>query len=284
MTVSRLRIDLFGVIAAIALALACTGRNGLSLTLRVATTTSVQNSGLIEHLRTAFRASSGVDLLVHSTGSGRALALLEDGEADVAISHAPRAEATVMSRHSEWAYRKFAWNRFIIVGPRKGPADVARAGDAVNAFRRIADSNAIFVSRGDQSGTHEREESFWQAAGTRPDQARLIVSGRGMAQALRHADEAQAYTLTDEPTFWQLQESLSLIPVFADDPRLLNTYAILATKDNTRATTFLDWINSKEGRSRVHEFSITGRRAYEIWPDGCASESPADMPCSGTHR
>lgn len=283
MTMARLRIELL-VITAMAIATACTGGDGIPRTLRVATTTSVHNSGLIEHVRTSLRASTGIDLLIHATGSGRALALLENGEADAAISHAPQAEANALARHPEWAYRKFAWNRFIIVGPRNDPADVANARDAADAFRRIAESRATFMSRGDQSGTHEREESFWQAVGTRPDKARLIVSGRGMAQALRHADAAQAYTLTDEPTFWQFQDSLDLVPVFATDARLLNSYALLARKDNTLAAAFVDWINSEAGRRRVSEFSITGKRAYEIWPSGCASESPADMPCSLTHR
>ena len=283
MTMAGLRIKFLTIIA-IAIATACTGGNAIPRTLRVATTTSVQNSGLLEHVRTSFRDSSGIDLRIHATGSGRALALLEKDEADVAISHAPRAEANAVSRHPEWTYRKFAWNRFIIVGPRNDHADVANARHAADAFRRIAESGATFMSRGDQSGTHEREESFWQAAGTRPDKARLIVSGRGMAQALRHADEAQAYTLTDEPTFWQLQDSLDLVPAFATDARLLNSYALLARKDNTLAATFIDWINSEGGRRRVSEFSITGKRAYEIWPPGCASESPADLPCSLKQR
>ena len=237
----------------------------------------------MEHLRSAFRQSSGVELLEYSTGSGRALGLLEKGEADVAISHAPQAEAAVMARHPEWSYRKFAWNRFIVVGPPDDPAKVTEARDAIDAFRRIADSGTRFVSRGDQSGTHEREESLWHAAGKRTNE-RLIISGRGMAQALRHADEAQAYTLTDEPTFWQLQPGLKLASVFENDSRLLNTYAVLAREDDPRAGIFVNWIHSEEGRQRLREYTIAGRPAYETWPRQCAAEDPSDTPCQSAPR
>ena len=284
MTTSRTLASLLGLGVTAVFVVACGGDSRNTPTLRVATTTSVQNSGLMEHLRSAFHQASGVNLLAHSTGSGRALTLLENGEADIALSHAPKAEADALARHVDWSYRKFAWNRFIIVGPRNDPARVADARDAIDAFRRIADSHWKFVSRGDESGTHEREESLWQAASTRPSSDRLIISGRGMAQALRHTDEAQAYTLTDEPTFWQLHAGLDLLAVLAGDSRLLNTYAVLARKDDARANTFVRWIDSKEGRQRLREYNIAGKSAYQPWPDRCSAALPSDLPCQLTAR
>ena len=247
--------------------------------IRIATTTSVQNSGLMDYLRPAFREHSGLDLLVHSAGSGRALQLLENGEADLVISHAPLTEERLLAQHPDWSYRKFAHNRFVVVGPVADPAGIASAGDVIDAFQRIADSGARFVSRGDQSGTHEREETLWTLAGRRPSGDRLIVSGRGMAQALRHANEAAGYTLTDEPTFWQLRDQLQLTSLFAADARLQNTYALIAPGNNQRAAVFVRWLAPDEGMGRVGSFTIGGKRAYEPWPIDCPGARPADRPC-----
>jgi tungstate transport system substrate-binding protein len=245
----------------------------------IATTTSVQNSGLMDYLRPAFREHSGLDLLVHSAGSGRALQQLESGEADLVISHAPLTEARLLAQHPDWWYRKFAYNRFVVVGPTDDPARIASAGNVVDAFQRIADAGARFVSRGDQSGTHEREETFWTLAGRRPIGDRLIVSGRGMAQALRHANEAAGYTLTDEPTFWQLRDQLQLVSLFAADARLQNTYALIAPSNNQQAAVFVQWLAPDEGMGRVGSFTIDGKRAYEPWPSDCPRARPADRPC-----
>lgn len=247
--------------------------------IRIATTTSVQNSGLMDYLRPAFREHSGLDLLVHSAGSGRALQLLENGEADLAISHAPLMEERLLARHPNWSYRKFAHNRFVVVGPVADPARIASAGDVIDAFRRIADSDARFVSRGDQSGTHEREETFWTLAGRRPIGDRLIVSGRGMAQALRHANEAAGYALTDEPTFWQLRNQLQLTLLFGADARLENTYALIAPRNNHPAAVFIQWLAVDEVIGRVGSFTVGGKRAYEPWPIDCPGARPADRPC-----
>jgi tungstate transport system substrate-binding protein len=249
--------------------------------VRISTTTSVQNSDLIDSLRPVFLKSSGMRMSVFSTGSGRALQLLESGESDVAISHAPQAEQQFLARHPEWSYRKFAYNRFIVVGPPDDPAKLAQATDVIDAFRRIADSEARFVSRGDQSGTHEREELFWAAAGRKPEGIRLIVSGRGMAQALRHANEARAYTLTDEPTFSQLRSSLQLLPLVVGDARLLNTYAVIWPANNANGVTFSDWLLSPQGIDQLKRFKVDGQRAYEPWPRDCPHQIPSDIPCRG---
>ncbi len=247
--------------------------------VRIATTTSVHNSGLLGYLAPAFKQASGFELLIQATGSGRALLLLERRDVDVVISHAPNTEQRMLAEHPEWSYRKFAYNRFIVVGPSSDPAVLRSARDVSDAFRRIEDSSAVFVSRGDESGTHERENSFWDLVGNRPSSDRLIVSGRGMAQALRHADQANAYTLTDEPTYWQLESELELVPLFTDDDRLLNTYAVIADRSTDVAAVFQDWLVSEAGRQIVSRFTIGRKRAYEIWPLGCADITPPSTPC-----
>jgi hypothetical protein len=117
--------------------------------------------------------------------------------------------------------------RFVVVGPKNDPAAVRQATDALDAFRRMAGAPVTFVSRGDSSGTHEREQALWKAAEAVPPADRLLVSGRSMAVALRHAQERQGYTLSDKATFWQLERQLDLVLLFAGDARLLNTYAVV---------------------------------------------------------
>jgi len=248
-------------------------------TLDIATTTSVQNSGLLSHLLPVFEQASGIVVRVHAAGSGRALQMLADGTVDAAISHAPETERTQLAGHPDWSYQKIAQNWFVVAGPDSDPAAVRSASDVIDAFRRLADSGQPFVSRGDESGTHERERSFWNAAGRRPAESRLIVSGRGMGQALRHADEARAYILTDAPTLRQMAATLELRSLFEKDARLVNTYAVIHQRTNARATTFETWLTSQEGRRTIDSFTIDGEPAFVSWPAACAGAQPGDLPC-----
>ena len=249
------------------------------LTLTIATTTSVDQSGLLGVLAPAYKSESGVDLRAHATGSGRALEMLATGDAALAISHAPNAEATVLRDHPDWVYRKFAFNEFIVVGPPTDPARVRESANAVDAFRRIAQSPARFVSRGDQSGTHEREERLWTLAGQRPGTDRLIVSGRGMAQALRHADEAEAYALSDEATLHRFQQQLELTTHYRGDVLLINTYAVVYRTNDALAADFARWLTVGPGRSLISSFTVDGRQQYSVWPEGCYGSTPIDEPC-----
>ena len=189
----------------------CSAASDRAPALDVATTTSVQNSGLLEELLPHF---TDAIVRVHAAGSGRSLEMLADGIVD--SGDQPRAgdRGSLSRGPSAWLYRKLAFNRFVIVGPRADPAGIREAGDALEAFRRIAGAPVTFVSRGDSSGTHERELMLWKAAGVTPPPERLLVSGRSMAVALRHAQERQGYTLSDEATFWQLERQLDLVVLF----------------------------------------------------------------------
>ena len=245
-------------------------------TIDIATTTSVQNSGLLDHLLPHFEQAQ---VRVHAAGSGRSLEMLAEGVVDLVISHAPETEARYLATHADWRYRKIASNWFIIAGPRDDPAGVRDATDAVDAFRRIAAAPVPFVSRGDESGTHEREQAFWRSSGVTPAPDRLVVSGRGMALALRHADEINGYTLSDEATFRQLQRRLDLDAFTIGDGRLLNTYAVIHPRRSRPAEMLAEWLLNGGGRKRIAEFQIEGRAAYTIWPQSCPGLSPDARPC-----
>ncbi len=244
--------------------------------LDLATTTSVRNSGLLDALLPHFRWGT---VRVHAAGSGRSLEMLAKGMVDLVITHAPEAEVTYLAKHPDWIYRKFAHNRFVIVGPASDPADVRAAADAVDAFRRIAAAPVSFVSRGDGSGTHEREQALWKAAQVRPAPGRALVSGAGMAIALRQTHERRAYTLSDEATFWQMAPQLDLVVLFAGDARLVNTYAVVHPAGNPSAELFAEWLTRGDGRERLEAYRIKGRVAYTAWPVGCPNHQPIEQPC-----
>jgi tungstate transport system substrate-binding protein len=266
------------LMAALTVALsACGNRETTPHTLDVATTTSVQNSGLLEALLPRFTDST---VRVHAAGSGRALEMLKDGVVDLVISHAPDTEARYLADHPDWVYQKLAFNRFVLIGPPGDPAHVKDAKGVLEAFRRVAAAPVNFVSRGDNSGTHEREQNLWKLAGVRPAAGRLLTSGQGMANTLRQADEQQAYTLSDEATFWQLQRQLELLVMSEGDDLLLNTYAVVHPRDRPTAARFAGWLTRGEGRQRIDSHLIEGRVAFHVWPDRCPAARPDALPCS----
>jgi tungstate transport system substrate-binding protein len=174
--------------------------------LDIATTTSVQNSGLMEALLPQFHPAV---VRVHAVGSGLALKMPADRTVDLAISHAPSAETRYFAEHRDWEYRKMAFNNFVVIGPLGDPASIRNSPNVGEAFRPIASSGSGFVSRGDRSGTDEREQALWKEAGVSPRPERRFVSGASMAVTLRQADERQAYTLSDDATFRQLANRLA---------------------------------------------------------------------------
>ncbi len=149
--------------------------------LDIATTTSVVNSGLLDSILRNFDDQ----IRVHAAGSGRALAMLSDGTVDLVISHAPDSEAHSLAEHRDWKYQKIAYNQFVVLGPLSDPAGVRSAANAVDAFQRIAAHKAAFVSRGDQSGTHEREMALWRQSQIASTKERVLTSGASMATTLR---------------------------------------------------------------------------------------------------
>lgn len=247
--------------------------------LVLATTTSVANSGLLDAVLPAYERTHGVRVQTLPVGSGRALRMLELGQADVAISHAPGLEALALAAHDDWTYRKVFYNDFLIVGPGDDPASVAGAADALDALRRIATSGARWVSRGDESGTHEREKTLWRAAGLSVPADRLITSGSGMGATLRVTNEMTAYTLTDRGTFQQLAPQLAIRELHAGDPRLLNTYAVLARASSERGPAFARWLSSGGGREALERLIASGAlRGFDLWPAAAPDDRPDALP------
>jgi tungstate transport system substrate-binding protein len=276
----RLRGALCAVWAILLLAVAGCGPAPTPSYLVLATTTSVQNSGLLDVLLAAYERETSENVRVLLAGSGRALKMMEDHEADIVISHAPEAEAAALSRHPDRLYCKLMFNEFLIAGPAADPAGAARASSAPEAMRRIANSGARFISRGDESGTHERERQLWRLAGAAPSPDRLVVAGAGMGSTLRVASELRAYTLTDSATFAQLLPELTLEPLYRDDPELVNTYAVVVAQDGpagvvTRCLRLARWLTDGPGRSLIANYRARGTQpAFFVWPD----DRPRDRP------
>ena len=241
----------------------------------LATTTSVANSGLLDRLLPSFESQNAVSVRVLAVGSGRALRLLELAEADVAITHAPQHESRALASHSNWSYRKIFFNDFLIAGPPDDPASVGKARDVTEALQRIAAHGSKWVSRGDESGTHERETELWQLADVKPSAGQVVISGQGMGNTLRVASEMAAYTLTDRGTFEQLAPRLRLKELHSGDARLLNSYAILTAGTNTDAARFASWISDGSGREVLAGLIESGElRGFKLWP----GDRPRDRP------
>ena len=175
---------------------------------------------------------------------------------------------------------KFAYNRFVLVGPPEDPAGVSQASDVVEAFRRIAASPVAFFSRGDQSGTHDKERALWRAAGVTLASNYLIVVGNDMATTLSETDLRQGYTLSGEATFRQLQSRFDLVALLSEDGRLMNTYAVVYARSNPSAVRFAEWLVSGDGSQRLDDYRIGGTVAFRSWPQGCRADTPSAEPCS----
>lgn len=248
--------------------------------LRLATTTSVDNSGLLESLVEPFHAETGLSVDVLAVGSGRALQLLRRGDADLAITHDPEAEAAFLREGRGARYRKLMFNDFLLVGPPSDPASVRLAPDAVQAMRAIARSGSTFISRGDESGTHARERTLWAGADAAPPRERLLETGQGMAATLRIASEQSAYCLTDRATFLQLTSTLRLVPVFEGDPVLLNTYGVLVIEGPRQvgALRLATWLSEGSGRRLIAAFAAGGPPPFTPWPADRSADDPRALP------
>ena len=269
-------------VAALACLLLDVGCKPPAPNLLLATTTSVGNSGLLDLLTTRYQEDADTTIRTQLVGSGLALRMLGESLVHAVMSHAPAAETTALAAHPGWRYRKVMWNAFVIVGPPSDPAQVSGTRDLADAMRRIASSNVTFLSRGDSSGTHEREEQLWARAGTRPQPRRLVVAGAGMGTTLQAASRTGAYTLTDRATFAQLTSKLDLRIVFEGDPQLLNTYAVVYDPAGPRgeaASQFAAWLSDGRGRDVIAGFTVgNGVAAFTVWPLDRPREKPGDVP------
>ena len=229
-------------------------------TLMLATTTSVDATGLLNVLADEFKKDTGITLKWIAVGTGAALKQARDGNADVVIVHARKLEEEFLRDGFGVNRRVFARNYFMIVGPAADPAGVSAATGAVAALRRLKASGAVFVSRGDKSGTHARELDLWALAGGKPD-GNYLETGQGMAQTLQIAAERQGYTLTDTATFYGLPGLTGLKPLCENSPEFENIYSVIAVNPAKfasarydEAMSFIAFLTSPRGQKLVGEF------------------------------
>lgn len=237
--------------------------------IRLSTTTSTENSGLLKALLPAFEAKTGLKVHVISVGTGKALELGRNGDVDVTLVHARRLEEKFVAEGWGVDRREVMYNDFIVVGPAGDPARVKGSKDVIAAFRRIAASGSRFISRGDNSGTDVMEKAYWRQAGTKPAGAGYVSAGLGMGEVLNMAAEMGAYTLTDRATYGAYKAKTGLAVLVEGDRRMFNPYGIIAVNPARHkgvnyqgAKQLVDWMTSKEGQARIAAFRLGGEQLF----------------------
>lgn len=233
--------------------------------LKMATTTSTEDSGLLYVLLPPFEKEFSVKVDVIAVGTGKALKLGENGDVDVVLVHAREAEDEFVKSGFGVNRRDVMYNDFIIIGPPGDPAVVKRA-DAVDAFRKIAAKKHSFTSRGDESGTHKKEKKLWREAGLTPQGAWYLEVGQGMGATLQVANEKRSYCLVDRGTYIAYEKKIDLRVLCEGDERLFNPYGIIAVSPRkhphiryTYAMALIGWMTSPEGQRIIAEFKKDGK-------------------------
>jgi tungstate transport system substrate-binding protein len=234
-----------------------------STSVILSTTTSTQDSGLLDVLVPLFESKTGYTVKTLSVGTGQALALAGRGEADVALVHAPALEKKYVADGKLLNRRLVMYNDFVIIGPAKDPARIKGLPSAVEAMKKIAASQARFVSRGDKSGTNILELALWKQAGVEPRGAWYIESGQGMGQTLGIADDRRAYTLTDRGTYLAFSKRIDLPILVEKDRPLLNIYSVMEVNpaNGPRVNTaggkaFADFMVSPDTQAVIKTFGV----------------------------
>jgi len=247
--------------------------------LILATTTSTQDSGLLDELIPRFEKQTGYSVKTIAVGSGQAMAMGKRGEADVLLVHSPEAEKALVAEGSGMNRRIVMHNDFILVGPAQDPAGI-RSHTAMEALQRIAAAKVTFLSRGDNSGTHAMELKLWKAAGLPFEgQAWYQQTGQGMGQTLAIAADKRAYTLSDRGTYLALQKKLGLAILHEGDPSLRNVYHVIEVNPTrfpkvnaAGARAFADFMVSKDVQARIKEFGIATFGSPLFFPDAGTPE------------
>lgn len=237
--------------------------------LRLSTTTSTENSGLLKALLPVFEAKYHIKVQVISVGTGKALELAKNGDVDVTLVHARAAEDKFVAEAHGVNRRDVMYNDFIIVGPTQDPAHIAGSKDVIAALRKITASKVRFISRGDNSGTDQMEQSYWKEAGAKPEGRTYVSAGVGMGEVLMMAAQMQAYTLTDRATYVSYRGKTGLSVLVERDVKMFNPYGIIAVnpakyKDiHFRAANLLiEWITSSEGQQKINDFRVDGQQLF----------------------
>lgn len=256
--------------AMLAATLLCLAPYGLAQqVLKLSTTTSTENSGLLKVLLPAFEAQSGLKVNVVSVGTGKALELAKNGDVDVTLVHARPAEDQFVAQGYGVERRDVMYNDFIVVGPASDPAGIKGTKDVHAAFRKIVQANVRFISRGDNSGTDQMEQNYWKTAGVKPSGSAYVSAGLGMGEVLSMAAELQAYTLTDRATYVAYTARTGLAIAVEGDPAMFNPYGIIAVNPARHkgvnfdgAMKLIRWITSADGQQRIAAFRVDGQQLF----------------------
>ena len=243
-------------------------------TVVLATTTSTQDSGLLDVLVPLFEKKAGHTVKTIAVGTGQALALGDRGEADVVLVHAPKVELEYLAKGNLINRRLVMHNDFVLVGPPDDPAGIKGARKAAEALKKIADRQWKFVSRGDNSGTHNTERSLWKTAGITPKGSWYVESGRGMGPTLTIASEKSAYTLTDRATHLAFKRRIQLVILLEGDAPLLNIYHVLEVNparyprvNAAGGKAFANFLVSPEAQAVIKSFGVDKYGEPLFFPD-----------------
>jgi len=240
----------------------------------LASTTSVEASGLLANILPQFTAMTGIKVNVVAQGTGKALDTARRGDADVVLVHDPEAEREFVDEGYSSTLRQIAWNDFVIVGPSSDPAHILGGKDSVTALKAIASARASFVSRGDRSGTNAAELRLWRTAGLSPEALNpekwYHDIGGGMGQALNAASAMNAYTLTDRATWLSFNNKGSLTIIVEGDPRLINRYDVIELNPRKHgaarldaAKVFAEWLVSTAGQQAIGAYQVNGQQLFK---------------------
>lgn len=243
----------------------------------VASTTSTANSGLFDHLLPIFEAETGIDVRVVAVGTGQALRLARNGDADVLFVHHKPSEMAFVADGLGEARRDVMYNDFILVGPKADPAGVSAASSLGDALHALEAAQSPFLSRGDDSGTHKREQALWAQFGIQPvDSDWYRETGSGMGATLNMAQAMEAYTLSDRATWLAFKNKDGVDVVFEGDPNLFNQYGIIVVSQRAfphvnlqSARQFADWVTSGAGQDAIANFTVNGTQLF--YPNGSGS-------------
>ncbi len=237
--------------------------------LRLATTTSTENSGLLDELLPPFETANGVIVDVIAVGTGAALELGRNGDVDVVMVHAPALEEAFVEDGYGVERVGFMYNDFVVLGPVSDPARARGGAGVAEGFAAIASAESLFISRGDNSGTHAKELAVWREADVEPTGEWYREVGQGMGAVITIAANEQAYTLADRGTYLAFRSEIDLAIVLEGDPLLFNPYAIIAISPDRHPTTQLDlaellieFVTGSEGQRIIEEFEVNGEQLF----------------------
>ncbi|MEZ5449032.1 MAG: substrate-binding domain-containing protein [Thiolinea sp.] len=240
-----------------------------NMVMKMATTTSTDNSGLLNELLPEFEKDTGYSVQVIAVGTGKALKMGEDGDVDVVLVHAPAAEEKFVESGFGTKRHPVMYNDFIILGPDSDPAGLKDAESAADGLKKVAETESIFVSRGDDSGTHKKEKALWEAAGIKPEGEWYREAGQGMGKVIQMAGELEAYTLADRGTWLASMDKSPLKVVLEGDEVLFNPYGIIAVSperypdiNNAGAEALIQWITSAKGQQLIGEFKVADQQLF----------------------